>query len=89
MGIDIPIVTGMGDGRNYINALTSDIIVALPGRAGTISEISLALKNLKTVILLNFDTGEIFRSFIKTSLLKQARTPEEAVQLIKSEIQKL
>lgn len=55
--IDIPIVTGMGLARNVINILSSDIIVALPGSAGTISEIALALNHGKKVILFRFDVG--------------------------------
>ena len=45
--IDIPIVTGMGSARNNINVLSSDVIIALPGKAGTISEIALAMRNGK------------------------------------------
>ncbi len=60
--IDIPIATGMGIARNVINILTSDIIVVLPGRAGTISEIALALNYGKKVILFRFEVG----SWIKT-----------------------
>lgn len=55
--IDIPIVTGMGFARNLVNVLTSTLIVALPGRAGTISEIALALNYDKEVILFRFDAG--------------------------------
>jgi uncharacterized protein (TIGR00725 family) len=55
--IDIPIVTGMGVARNVINVLSSDIIIALRGRAGTISEIALALNHGKEVILFRFDVG--------------------------------
>lgn len=82
--IDIPIVTGMGDGRNYLNVLTSDVVVALPGGAGTVSEIALALKNRKTVILLGFDPGRLFESYREEELLKSAATPEEAVKLIRA-----
>jgi uncharacterized protein (TIGR00725 family) len=81
--IDIPIVTGMGAGRNYINVLSSDVVVALPGKAGTISEIALALKNKKKVILLNFEVGKLFDSYIEEGLLHTAGTPEEAIQIIK------
>ncbi len=42
--IQVPIYTGLGDARNVINALTPDIIIALPGSYGTLSEIVLALK---------------------------------------------
>lgn len=81
--IDIPIVTGMGDGRNYINVLSSDIVVALPGKAGTVSEVALALKSSKEVILLNFNMGELFNLYIKKGLLHSAATPEEAILTIK------
>ena len=81
--IDIAIATGMGDGRNYINILSSDIVVALPGRAGTISEVALALKNGKKVILLDFDLGDVFDCYRDEGLLVTAGTPEKAIRLIK------
>ncbi|WP_165791996.1 TIGR00725 family protein [Desulfocucumis palustris] len=84
--IDIAIVTGMGDARNNINVLSSDIIVALPGGAGTISEIALALKNGKRVILLKFDTGTLFNKYRDLKQLIIAGTPEEAVPIIKKEL---
>ncbi|KUK54967.1 MAG: Rossmann fold nucleotide-binding protein [Atribacteria bacterium 34_128] len=61
--IDIPIVTGMGMARNVINILSSDIIVALPGKAGTISEIALALNYGKEVILFRFDAGNWLKPY--------------------------
>ncbi len=85
--IQIPILTGMGDARNYINVLSSNIVVACAGGAGTISEIALALKNEKHVILLNFETGSIFDSYRRRGLLLSAQTPEEVIDTIKSLIQ--
>lgn len=81
--IDIPILTGMGDGRNFFNVLSSDIVVALPGRAGTISEIALALKNGKIVILLDFSIGDFFREYEKAGLLILVSKPEEAISEVK------
>ena len=81
--IQIPIVTGMGDARNNINVLTSNIVVACPGGAGTISEIALALKNEKRVILLNFDTGEVFEDYRRKGLLFSAKSPDEVIKIIK------
>ena len=52
--LTIPIRTGLGDGRNVVNVLSSDIVVALPGSAGTLSEIALAVKNGKTLLLLGW-----------------------------------
>ncbi|MBN2357188.1 TIGR00725 family protein [candidate division KSB1 bacterium] len=60
--IDIPIFTEMGAARNVINVLSSDVVVALPGGAGTISEIALALKSGKKVCLLKFDVHALFQS---------------------------
>ncbi len=53
--LTIPIRTGLGDGRNVLNVLSSDVVVALPGAAGTLSEIALALKNRKPLILLGWE----------------------------------
>lgn len=51
--VDIAIVTDMGNARNNINILSSDVIIACGMGAGTASEIALALKAEKQVILLN------------------------------------
>ncbi|WP_421655126.1 TIGR00725 family protein [Leptothermofonsia sp. ETS-13] len=51
--VDIPILTGMGSARNNINVLSSDVIIACGMGAGTASEVALALKAGKPVILLN------------------------------------
>ena len=42
--VDVPIVTGMGEARNVIIARTAHGLIALPGEAGTLSEIALGLK---------------------------------------------
>ncbi len=62
-GVDVGIVTGMGSGRNYINVLSSDVVIACGfGGAGTASEIALALKSKRHVILLN-DRPESYNYF--------------------------
>jgi uncharacterized protein (TIGR00725 family) len=53
--VDIPILTGMQNARNNINALTCEVIVACGMGLGTASEITLALKANTNVILLNTD----------------------------------
>lgn len=60
---DIRIVTGMGSGRNIINALSSKVLVVVGMAAGTSSEVSHALKAGRKVILLNQDetTVSFFR----------------------------
>jgi len=51
--VDIPIYTGMSDARNVINAKTADILVALSGGAGTLSEIAFAIRSGTPVICLH------------------------------------
>ena len=48
--IDIPIATGLGYTRNTLVTTASDIIIALEGRYGTLSEIGFALNAKKPVI---------------------------------------
>lgn len=77
--IDIQIRTGASDARNLYNVLSSDVVIACPGQAGTLSEIALALKNNKLVILMNFDVGDIFRTYEQKGLLHRVASPEGAV----------
>jgi uncharacterized protein (TIGR00725 family) len=49
--VDIPILTGMGNARNNINVLTSDLIIAVGEGPGTLSEISLAIKANKKILI--------------------------------------
>lgn len=53
--VDIAIFTDMGNARNNINVLSSDLVIACGMGAGTASEIALALKGNKQVILLTDD----------------------------------
>ena len=83
--VDISIVTGMGSGRNVINVLSSDVVIAC-GRAGagTASEIALALKSKKPVILLNAQqTAEAFFTEIDKKGCFLAKNVEEAIMLVK------
>jgi len=81
--IDIPILTGIGFARNYINVLTSEVVVALPGKTGTISEIALALNIGKKVISLNFNLGPLFKNYEEEKQLIYVKQPEEVISLIK------
>ncbi|MGC8753969.1 MAG: TIGR00725 family protein [Thermosulfidibacteraceae bacterium] len=50
--IDYSIATGMGHARNVIIVATSDVIIAIGGEYGTLSEIGFALKMGKPVVSL-------------------------------------
>lgn len=63
--VDIPIITNMRSGRNYINALSSNLVIACGVDKGTISEISLSLVNTakKQVIIVGAiqEANELFK----------------------------
>jgi len=80
--ITIPIVTGMGHARNTINILSSDVVVACPGGAGTLSEIALSVKCGKPLILFGFDPKSELAILMKNQGLIMATSPEDVVQKI-------
>jgi uncharacterized protein (TIGR00725 family) len=83
--IDLAVFTGMGDARNAINVLTSDVVVACGVEGpGTASEIALALKAGRPVVLLGApaDATAFYRRVARGERLLEADTPEEAVRLV-------
>lgn len=85
--LDIQIRTGMGSARNNINVLSSDVVVACGSGAGTTSEIMLALKADKPVVLLN-PTPELV-DFIQTLPYPEpeiTESPEQAIRLIQKKL---
>ncbi|MFZ6014460.1 MAG: TIGR00725 family protein [Bacteroidota bacterium] len=81
---DIKILTGMGSGRNIINVLSSHIIVVIGMAAGTASEVALAIKANKKVILLDQDEITIrFFKNIGTYKVMVAKTVDETLRMIK------
>ncbi len=89
-GLDIVIPTGMGAARNIINVLSSDVVVACRGTGGTTSEIAMALRFGRPVVLLDFDPGEAFlksgAAEVKYSL---ASTPAEAATMVAGYLKEL
>lgn len=86
--VDVAIFTGMGNARNNINVLSSNVVVACGASgAGTISEIALALKapTPKRVILLTDDeTAIAFFSKLGGEMVSVAETPAEVIKMIKT-----
>ena len=80
----IKIITSMGSGRNYISVLSSHLVVVLGMAAGTASEVALALKSRKKVILLNQDeiTIRFFKNLGSYNVLV-SKTVDETIQQIK------
>ncbi|MEO8472915.1 MAG: TIGR00725 family protein [Chryseolinea sp.] len=81
---EIKIITSMGSGRNYISVLTSNVIVVLGMAAGTASEVALALKSRKKVILLNQDeiTIRFFKNLGSYNVIV-TKTVDETMKSIK------
>jgi uncharacterized protein (TIGR00725 family) len=82
--VDIAIVTDLGNARNNINVLSSDVVIACGMGAGTASEIALALKVNKKVILLNND--DYSKAFFQNLAKEQVfivENPASAIEVIR------
>jgi uncharacterized protein (TIGR00725 family) len=78
--VQIPIVTGMGMGRNVMLVKTADVIIAVGGEFGTLSEIAHALNMGKKVIGLR--TWKLEKAHAKPiPNLIEAGTAAEAVRM--------
>jgi uncharacterized protein (TIGR00725 family) len=87
--VDLAVFTAMGDARNAINVLTSDVVIACGVEGpGTASEVSLALKAEKTVILLATSSAAraFFGSLRTSGRLLEAGDAGEAVRLLEEQL---
>ena len=78
--VQIPIVTGMGMARNVMLVKTSDVLIAIGGEFGTLSEIAVALNLGKIVIGLNTWKLEKAHDHAIPNLI-QTDDPKKAVDL--------
>lgn len=69
--VDLPIVTGLSEARNLIIVRTADVLIAVGGGPGTLSEIAFALKCGKPVVGLH--------SWRIAADMDHVQTPHEAV----------
>ena len=82
--VDVAVFTGMGNARNVVNVLTSNVVVVCGvGGAGTASEAALALKAGRPLVLLAPDprAEAFFRSLGGRNFT--AGTPEAVVEFIR------
>ena len=70
--IDIPIVTGMADARNIIIVRSSDAVIAIDGKYGTLSEISFCL--VYKVPVIGLKTWDVDPAIIQASNANEAVT---------------
>jgi uncharacterized protein (TIGR00725 family) len=82
--VDVLVFTGMGDARNVINVLSSDVVVVCGrGGSGTASEAALALKSNRPLVLLCASPEA--RTFFSTlGKVQFADTPSEALELVRA-----
>jgi uncharacterized protein (TIGR00725 family) len=69
--VDVAVATGLGEGRNVLVVRAADVVIAVGGGHGTLSEIALALRAGKRVV--GLDTWAI-------DGVEPAGSAEEAVQ---------
>lgn len=81
--IQVPLFTGISYARNWVNVVASDVLVAVAGELGTLSEIALGLKGGKPVVLLQSWRFEI-PGFAPPANLHRVATPEEALARIRT-----
>ncbi len=80
--VDVAIFTGLGMARNAVNVLSSDVVFACGrGGSGTASEVALALKGGKPVVLLAATPEAVAFYRQLDPRVRAAGTPEEALSL--------
>jgi uncharacterized protein (TIGR00725 family) len=76
--LTVAVATGMGEGRNVVVVRTADVVIAVHGEFGTLSEIALALKTGKPVVGLG--TWELGKAGLPVDAIVQAEDPKDAVE---------
>jgi len=76
--VDVAIPTGLGEARNALVVRAADVVIAIGGEFGTLSEIALALKTGKPVV--GIETWELSRRGVPAGEIVRARDAAEAVE---------
>jgi uncharacterized protein (TIGR00725 family) len=82
--LDLAIPTGMGSARNNINILASNVVIACGMGAGTASEVALAIKAQKLVILLKstLEADVFFKSLDAENVITASNANEAIEQIV-------
>jgi len=87
--VDIAICTDLGSARNNINVLSSDVVIACGMGTGTASEIALALKAGKKVVLLSdHQQSQLFFTSLSPDHVFLTTNPEAAIEFVKKVLTK-
>ena len=76
--LDVAVATGMGEMRNMIVVHSADVVIALSGEFGTLSEIAFALRIGKPVV--GLDTWELATPTQGRDPIERVSSAEEAVR---------
>ena len=82
--VDIVLATGLGEARNAVIALSANASVVCGMNAGTASEVALAIRAKKPVILLRADevTAKFFR-MLDSEVVRTAMSAGEAIEMLR------
>jgi uncharacterized protein (TIGR00725 family) len=75
--VDVALPTGLGEMRNMLVVNASDVVIAVGGEFGTLSEVAFALRIGKPVVGLG--TWELAKGGKADSTIVRATSPQEAV----------
>jgi uncharacterized protein (TIGR00725 family) len=87
--VDIAVFTGLGDARNAVNVLTSDVVIACGVEGpGTASEVALALKAGRPTVLLcaSPEARAFFTTIARGEHLYHVESPEAVIELIEQQL---
>jgi hypothetical protein len=75
--VDLALATGMGEMRNALIVRAADVVVALGGEFGTLSEVAFALKIGRPVV--GYETWELRRRGAADDSITRVASPQDAV----------
>lgn len=81
-GLTVALPTGMGETRNALLVRAADVVIAISGEYGTLSEIAFALKIGRPVV--GLVTWELAKDGTAVEAFRRVETPAEAVDLAMS-----
>ena len=76
--VDFALPTGLGEMRNMLVVTAADVVIAVSGEFGTLSEIAFALRIGKRII--GVSTWELAKGGEKSTAIEVADTPADAVR---------
>ena len=83
--VTIPVVTGMGSARNFINILSADLVIVCGMGLGTASEAALAIKHAKPVVFTYISPNQLsFFNSLSSKKLFISDKPDEIIRQVKN-----